>query len=166
MFKTIVLVLGCFALLGNANAGPEISREKRASEYFRSIGGEFNEAWAGAESFYLFSGSPISCKDVRAVNLDQAMECELSGTQLALYPDNAQPFGIFMTRVAIETGTRNRKKLVDLIFTGYTERTPGFPDGLEVQFTLRHFQSFPKRQWGTFELPEFEISRKVKAKLK
>jgi hypothetical protein len=166
MLRMAVLVLGLFALTGNAVVGPESSRERTASGYLNSIGGEFNEAWAGAESFYLFSGSPMSCKNASATNLDQSMECELTGTQLALYPESGRPFGIFMNRVAIETGTRNRKKLVDLIFTGYTENTPGFPDGLEVQFTLRHYQSFAKSQWGTFEIPEFEISRKVRAKRK
>lgn len=141
-------------------------RAEKVSAELVSISGEFNEAWADSDSFRLFAGSPMSCKDVPSVELEKAIECDLAATQLVLYPEKGNPFGVFFDTVVLETGTKNRKKIVALKFTGLMERVKGFPDGLELQFSLRHYEGFPKRQWGTLEIPEYEISRLVRAKLR
>jgi hypothetical protein len=160
------------SLLLLAAVSPVFAKDKtdlkaqKVSAELVSISGEFNEAWAGSESFRLFAGSPMSCKDVPSVEIDKSIECDLAATQLVFYPEKGNPFGVFFDTVVLQTLTKNRKKVVSLHFTGLTERVPGFPDGLEVQFTLRHYEGFPKRQWGTLEIPEYEISRLVRAKLK
>ena len=157
-----------FLTLGSKAFASTDKVAENVSTYLVSIGGEFNEAWAGAESFFLFAGSPMarSCNKVTPISLETAVQCDLAATQMAVYPETRNPFGIFFDRVVLETGTKNRQKLVDLIYIGATENTPGFPDGLEVKLTVRHFAGYPKRQWGTFEIPEWDIVRKVRVKLR
>lgn len=166
MFRIISSLFLVLAVSPAFAKGKADVRAEKVSAELVSIGGDFNEAWAGSESFHLFAGSPMSCTEVPSLELQKSIECDLMGTQLVLYPEKSNPFGVFFNSVVLETETKNRKKIVALKFSGFTERVTGFPDGLEVQFTLRHYEGFPKRQWGTFEIPEFEISRLVRAKLK